>query len=76
MPASEDLRGVELPAEVIERVEGRLPRTEFDSTAEYITFVLEEVLHHVEDASAGDDFDAVDEDEVEDRLRSLGYLNE
>lgn len=68
---------VELPTRIVERVEQRLPRTEFDSSAEYITYVMEEVLYRVEQETEDDDnFEAVDEDEVKDRLKSLGYLDE
>lgn len=67
---------VELPARIVDRVGARLPRTEFDSEAEYITFVLEEVLYHVEEETEDDDYEEVDEDEVKDRLKSLGYLDE
>ena len=66
---------MELPERIVERVEERLPRTEFDSTAEYITFVMEEVLYRVEQETEDDDFEEVDEDEVKDRLKSLGYLD-
>ncbi|WP_228546075.1 hypothetical protein [Halegenticoccus tardaugens] len=67
---------VELPSRIVSRVESRLPHSEFDSTDQYITFVLEEVLARVEDSTAEEDFEAVDEDEVQDRLKSLGYLSE
>jgi len=67
---------VELPSRIVERVEQRLPRTEFDDSAAYITYVMEEVLYRVEQETEDDDFEAVDEDEVKDRLKSLGYLNE
>ena len=67
---------VELPTRIVERVEQRLPRTEFDSSAEYITYVMEEVLYRVEQETEDDDFEEVDEDEVKDRLKSLGYLDE
>lgn len=73
---SKQTRTVDIPKNVIDRVERRLPRTEFDTTSEYITFVMEEVLYRVEQETEGDDFEAVDEDEVRDRLKSLGYLNE
>lgn len=71
----QQVQDVELPARIVERVEERLPRTEFDSTAEYITFVMEEVLYRVEQETEDDDFEEVDEDEVKDRLKSLGYLD-
>ncbi|AWB28176.1 hypothetical protein [Halococcoides cellulosivorans] len=67
-------QSVDLPPEIVDRVEDRLSRTEFDSASEYITFVIEEVLASVETDDAVDD--TVDEQEVEDRLKSLGYLED
>jgi Arc/MetJ-type ribon-helix-helix transcriptional regulator len=66
---------VELPERIVRRVEQRLPRTEFDTTAEYVAFAMEEVLYRVEDETDAEAA-AVDEREVEDRLKSLGYLDE
>lgn len=66
---------VELPAQVVARVEDRLPRTEFDSPDEYVAYVMEEVLHHVE-ARGDEEVEPVNEDQVRDRLESLGYLTE
>ncbi|MFC7081407.1 hypothetical protein [Halorussus caseinilyticus] len=66
---------VELPERIVSRVEKRLPRTEFDTASEYVAFAMEEVLYRVEDDTDGDE-GAVDEAEVEDRLKSLGYLDE
>lgn len=68
-----DHAAIELPERVLSRIERRVEHTDFDSTSAYVTFVLEEVLASVE---ADDLNDAVDEDEVRDRLRSLGYLDE
>lgn len=67
---------VDVPGRVLDRVESRLPRTRFDSTDEYVTYVLEEVLARVEEADDGgaDAGERVDEREVEERLESLGYL--
>lgn len=76
MATHDQTRAVELPERIVERVEERLPRTEFDSTPEYVTFVMEEVLYRVEKETEDDDFEPVDEDEVKDRLKSLGYLDE
>lgn len=72
----EESRSVELPARIVSRVEDRLPRTEWDDPAEYITYVMEEVLYRVEKETGDDDFEPVDEEEVKDRLKSLGYLDE
>lgn len=72
----EHTQPIALPERVVERVEARLPRTEWDTAGEYIAYVLEEVLYQVERETEDDDFEPVDEEEVKDRLRSLGYLNE
>jgi len=74
--SAESSRTIELPDRIVERVERRLPRTEWDEPAEYITYVMEEVLYRVEEETEDDDFEAVDEEEVKDRLKSLGYLDE
>jgi hypothetical protein len=70
-----DSRSLDLPAEIVERVERRLPRTDFDTPEAYVTYVMREVLYYVEEET-DDEFEAVDEADVKDRLRSLGYLNE
>lgn len=70
---SKETRNLTLPADVYGRIEERLPYTEFDDIEAYITYVLEEVLTEVSDI---DDAIAVDEEQVQDRLESLGYLNE
>ena len=71
-----DRAPVELPERVLSRVERRVERTDFGSASAYVTFVLEEVLASVETGDDLDDAETVDEDEVRDRLRSLGYLDE
>jgi hypothetical protein len=76
MTSYEETQSVELPDRIVSRVEDRLPRTEFDTPAEYMTYVMEEVLYRVEKDTEDDDFEPVDEEEVKDRLKSLGYLNE
>lgn len=67
-------RTIDLPERVAERVEARLPRTEFDTVDEYVAFVVEEVLYAVESETAEDDVEPVDEAAVRSRLESLGYL--
>ena len=76
MGIDEETRTVELPARVVERVEARLPRTEWNEADEYVTYVLEEVLYRVEQETEDDNFEPGDEEEVKDRLKSLGYLEE
>lgn len=68
------LRMVALPESVLDRVENRLPYTEFDTSEAYVTYALEELLSQVVEVS-DDDYEAAAEGEVESRLKSLGYLN-
>ena len=67
---------ISLPKRILNRVEQRVPHTEFDSSEEYVTYVLEEVLYRVEDRSNVTADEAIDEKDVKERLKSLGYLNE
>lgn len=77
MTTDQTTTSIELSVDLVRRIEARLPQTEWDNPDAYITFVLEEVLSQVEsEAQAGGDVDAVDEDQVKDRLESLGYLTE
>jgi hypothetical protein len=72
---TQELESLDLPAGVLERIDARVERTEFEDATAYVTHVLEEVLFEVEEATdAG--AEAVDEQQVEERLKSLGYLNE
>ena len=71
-----DMESIELSSGLLERIEQRVAYTEFDSTEEYVAYVMEEVLHHVETTSENREMEAVDEGEVQERLKSLGYLNE
>jgi hypothetical protein len=66
---------VTLPSALIARVERRVPRSEHDSAEEYIETVLEEVLARVEAETDDEEFESVDRNEVESRLKSLGYLD-
>lgn len=76
MSLNEQTQTVELPTRIVSGVEDRLPRTEFETSSEYITYVMEEVLYRVEQETEDDDYEHVDEQEVKNRLESLGYLNE
>lgn len=75
MSDQEQTRALTLPEDILVRIERRLPRTEFDTTEKYVTYVLEEVLASVEETDE-EAFDQADEAKVRDRLESLGYLNE
>lgn len=76
MTINEETRTVELPEYIVDKIEERLPRTEWNTPEPYITYVMEEVLYRVEDSTEDDNFEPVNESEVQNRLKSLGYLNE
>lgn len=71
---AENTREVRLPAPLVERVENRVSRTEFDDSGEYIAYLVEEVLAKIDDRT--DDEIDDNREELEDRLKSLGYLED
>lgn len=76
MVEEEPTHAVNIPDRIASRIEDRLPRSEFDSHDEYVTFILEEVLFQVESQTEDGAYDSTHEEEVTERLQSLGYLNE
>lgn len=76
MTGIQELESLQFPSDVLEQIEGRVERTGFEDASDYVTYVLEEVLHEVEEDADLRASDQVDEDQVEDRLKSLGYLDE
>lgn len=70
MSRTDDHESVALPTSVYDAVESRVGETEFESVDEYVTFCLEEIVQATTDGSAAN----VDEQEVKQRLESLGYV--
>ena len=70
MPDSRDVR---LSPSVADRIDDRLPHTEFESVDAYVDYVLAVVLDEVETDERTADPE-VDEQQVRERLESLGYL--
>lgn len=62
--------------DLADRIERRIRGTDFDSVDEYGEFVLSEVLTRVERAGETTDESTTSREGVEDRLQSLGYLEE
>jgi len=75
MTNRENHKKVNLPKELVNRIEKRVGHTDFESAADYISYVLEEVLYQVEDENELPESESVDEQQVKERLKSLGYLN-
>lgn len=76
MSNNEASEKIEIPQEMIDRIETRVSYTEFGSVSAYIEHVLEEVLYQVESNTDVSDSEQIDDSDVEDRLKSLGYLKE
>lgn len=64
---------VTIPDSVYTEIERRAARTEFDSTDEYVTFVLRSLLGEL-DQQDGDETQDEGSEELQERLESLGYL--
>ncbi|MFD1633369.1 hypothetical protein ACOZ4L_09260 [Haloplanus ruber] len=67
---------ISLSDDLAERIEGRIDGTEFDGVDEYAEFVLGEVLARVEHDAAESQEETASREQVQNRLQSLGYLEE
>ncbi|SEO83590.1 hypothetical protein SAMN05216388_102080 [Halorientalis persicus] len=67
---------ISLSDALIERIEDRAAHTEFETADEYAEFVLESVLERLDDDGGRESEEASPRDDVQDRLQSLGYLDE
>jgi len=65
---------INIPTDLIKKIEERVKETEFESVDEYATFVLEEVVKD-EEEEIGEVFSEEDEEKVKERLKALGYLD-
>lgn len=70
----EETKMIVLPAKLYNRLEERARVSGFDSTSEYITFVLEEVTREEEKAEYVT-ISKAEEEKIKKRLRELGYLD-
>lgn len=61
---------IELDDRVLEAIDRRIRGTEFDSREEYISFIVESVVS----ADDGEDEPGDTGEDMEDRLRALGYV--
>lgn len=65
---------IEIPKDLASMLSSRTSKTQYEDTSEYVSFILREVCHEMnldEDVESG-----VDSNQVEDRLKSLGYLSD
>ncbi len=73
----EPSKDVKIPASLYARIEKRLPNTDFKTVADYVSYLVREVLDNIERDEKQDkkDFTPEEEREIEDRLRNLGYID-
>jgi len=71
-----DSESIQIPAELLSRIDTRVRRTEFGDRDDYIVHILKEVLYRTEQESDLSTEEEVNEQQVQERLKSLGYLNE
>ena len=62
--------------DLAERIDARIQGTDFESADEYAEFVLSEVVTRVEREADRSSEPSTSREGVEDRLQSLGYLEE
>jgi hypothetical protein len=71
---------VKLPMSLVTRIKRRLGNSDFSSVDEYVAYVVDQVLTELESNSGQDKpkgenvFSKEDQENVEQRLRDLGYL--
>lgn len=67
---------ITLSEDLVDRIETRLGDTEFDSPDEFAEHVLGEVVTRMQKQSDSNEDSTVSREEVQQRLESLGYLEE
>jgi len=70
----EETKIIILPAKLYNRLEERARLSGFDSTNEYVIFVVEEILNEEEKAEHVT-ISKAEEEKIRKRLRELGYLD-
>lgn len=72
----EKTNSIEIPSSLFDRVEKRLPKTDFSSVSDYVSYLVREVLNSIEeDETKAKPFTDEEEKEIEERLRNLGYID-
>ena len=73
---SQDAENVQIPTWLYKKIEQRMPRDQFKSVADYVSFVLTQVVSDTQpkEEQSVQAYSREDEEKVKDRLRALGYL--
>ncbi|CDK39325.1 hypothetical protein [Halorubrum sp. AJ67] len=70
-----DTETLELASGLIEQIEARIGPSEFETVDAYVEYVLEEMLYNMDKSDEKTDQGGPSKEDVEDRLKSLGYLS-
>ena len=70
---SKNVRTVNLPADLYDRVAERAKDAGFETVDEYVTFVMAEVIRD-DEIEEQQTYSEQDEEEVKKRLKALGYM--
>jgi len=75
--ANTDEITISIPKDLAEKLKKRAENAEFDSLSTYVTYILRQVISHIEiDENEGDKtITRKDEEKIKEKLRSLGYLD-
>ena len=65
-------RAVQLPEEIVRGLEARMKGSAFESVDAFVIFILGRLLDSSRDGGA---FSVEDEQQLKERLRSLGYID-
>ncbi|WP_411964467.1 hypothetical protein [Haloferax sp. YSMS24] len=67
---------ISVPEPLIESLKNHLSNTEFDDVDEFAQFIIRNTICVLENESEFKTANNVDQDEVQERLESLGYLSD
>ena len=67
---------ISIPVQLNERIKEKIEGTGFHSVSSYVTYVLRQLVSDAprKESEEGQTFTKEEEEQVEDRLRGLGYL--
>jgi Arc/MetJ-type ribon-helix-helix transcriptional regulator len=75
--ADSDITTIHLPKELAERIRRRLDKSDFKNMDDYVAYVLDQILDEIEGIKSPkteEVFSKKEQGDVEEHLRSLGYM--
>ncbi len=69
-----DLQEIQIPTWLFRKIERRMPKDQYQSVSDYVSFVLAQVVSEQEKDHLASSLTPEEEEKIKDRLRALGYL--